>query len=166
MAHVYYRVDDRLIHGQVVTTWSRYYKLKQILIVDDAVSQDPVQQQIISVVAPSDMKVHIKSVVEAPALIEEAEQQQVPTLVLVKGPESLLGLVEQGANISEIILGGMQFKPERKKVTNTMSVSEDEAQAFHRLVGAGVTLTLQVIPTDRPQDFSEKLNTVFPVKEA
>lgn len=165
MAHVYYRVDDRLIHGQVMTAWSKYYKLKQVIIVDDAVAKDPVQKQIISVVAPSDIKVHIKPVVEAPEVIKEAEQEKIPTLVLVKEPESLLGLIEQNVNMSEVILGGMQFKPERKKITKTLAVTADEANVFHRLSQKGVALVSQVIPTDRPQNFEEQLSKVFPREE-
>lgn len=162
MSHVYYRVDDRLIHGQVMTAWSRHYNLKQVIIVDDAVAQDPVQKQIISVVAPADINVHIQTVSEAVALIETAEQQETPTLVLVKGPESLLGLCEQGIKIPEVILGGIQFKPGRKKVTKTVAVTEDEARDFHHLAEQEVMLTWQVIPTDRPHDFKELLNSVFP----
>lgn len=166
MGSVFYRVDDRLIHGQVMTAWSRYYQLKQVMIVDDSVAQDPVQQQIITVVAPPDMTVRVCSVEEAPPYIQEAEQSALPTLVLVKGPESLLGLTNENVNIPEVILGGMQFKPGRKKVTRTVAVTDEESRMFYSLSEAGVKLTLQVIPTDRPQNFIEALQRVFPEKEA
>lgn len=159
MSSVYYRIDDRLIHGQVVTGWARYYQLKQIIIVDEQVASDPIQQQIISLVAPSDIKVSIKSVSEGKKLIGEAEEKGVSSLVLVKGPESLLGLIEEGTTINEVIVGGMQFRKGKQTINKTVSVTEEESKYFKALSNANTILTYQVIPTDKKQSFSELLGT-------
>lgn len=155
MSCVHYRVDDRLIHGQVMTVWSRYYKLKQILIVDDAVANDPIQQQIISLVTPPEMTVSITSVADAPSLIKQAEAQNLSTLVLVKGPDALWALHQSGISIKEAILGGIQYKAGRKQISKTISVSPEEADLFNKLAAAGIAITLQVVPTDRAQNFQE-----------
>jgi len=159
LKHVHFRVDDRLIHGQVVTVWSRYYKLKQIIIVDDEVARDPIQRQIISVVTPADMKVHICGTGDAPPLIEQAESEGISTMVLVKGPEALAKLAEHQVPVREVIMGGMQFKAGHRQITKTVSVSERQAVLFAELSKAGIKFTLQVIPSERPQDFIEILQS-------
>ncbi|MBS4195781.1 PTS system mannose/fructose/N-acetylgalactosamine-transporter subunit IIB [Lederbergia citri] len=161
MTNVYYRVDDRLIHGQVITGWSRYYHLKKIIIVDDVVANDAIQKQIISLVAPPNIKVHITNVLEGSHLIKEANQNQESTLVLVKGPETLVDLARRNVTASKVVIGGMQFKHGRKKVTNTVSLTVDEAKAFQELSNANVELVLQVIPTDKAQDFKGHLNKLI-----
>lgn len=153
MSSVFYRIDDRLIHGQVITGWSRFYQLKRIIILDDSVANDPVQQQIISLVAPSDINVYIESIEDGAQAIQKSERDGASTLVLVKGPHALLELVNKNVSVDKVVVGGMQFKSGRNKITNTVSATEEEASTFKVLSGKGVDIVYQVIPTDKEQDF-------------
>lgn len=152
MNSVYYRIDDRLIHGQVITAWSRYYKLKRIIIVDDEVSSDPIQKQIINAVSPKDIKVEVLSVIEGYTAILDAGNEEVETLVLVKGPSVLCSLMELGLKIPEVIIGGMQYKDERKKISRTISATSQEMKEFWMLNEKAVELNVQIVPTDRKND--------------
>lgn len=162
MEKVNYRIDDRLIHGQVITAWSRYYKLEKIIIVDDQVAADPIQCQIINAVAPPNMTVEVLSVKEGYEAITEAHKNQISTLVLAKGPEALLELVEMGVTMEEVIIGGMQFKSGRKQLSRTVFVTPDEAEAFWKLSDKGVQLTIQIVPTERRSQLITSLNKTFP----
>jgi len=160
MNNIFYRIDDRLIHGQVVTGWSRHYNLEEIIIVDDETANDPVQKQVISMVAPSDLNVSINSINEGALKINEAAKKGTSTLVLVKGPESLVGLFEHNVNVNTVIVGGMQHKADRKRVTKTVYTSDQEAKFFNELADRGSELYYQVVPNDKQQNFNKLLETV------
>jgi PTS system sorbose-specific IIB component len=162
MGNVNYRIDDRLIHGQVITAWTRYYKLEKIIIVDDQVAGDPIQRQIINAVAPPNIAVDVLPVKDGYEAIINASKAQTSTLVLVKGPEALSALLEMGIEIKEVIIGGMQFKSGRKQVTRTISVTPEEAEEFWKLHERGIELTIQLVPTERRSQLITTLNKTFP----
>lgn len=158
MTCIYYRIDDRLIHGQVVTRWANYYDLKKIIIADDEVANDDMQKQVISMTAPSNIKVLVNSINESVNSIEESQKNNMNTLVLIKTPITLIDLQKKGVNIEEIIIGGMQFKEGKTKVTNTVYVSEAEKEALNELYKNNTELINQVIPDDRREDFNKMLH--------
>lgn len=162
MGNVNYRIDDRLIHGQVITAWTRYYKLEKIIIVDNQVAGDSIQRQIINAVAPPNITVDVLPVKDGFEAIINASKAQTSTLVLVKGPEALTALLEMGIEIKEVIIGGMQFKSGRKQVTRTVSVTPEEAEEFWKLHDRGVELTIQLVPTERRSQLITTLNRTFP----
>ena len=51
------RIDDRLIHGQVCSTWIGDYGIEQVLIINDKVSKDPVQKSVVGLAAPAGVRV-------------------------------------------------------------------------------------------------------------
>lgn len=162
LGDVNYRIDDRLIHGQVITAWSRYYKLEKIIIVDNQVAGDPIQRQIINAVAPPNIIVEVLSVKESYDAIIEAKKAKTSTLVLVKGPEALFDLVEMGIEIREIIIGGMQFKNGRKQLSRTVFVTPEEAEVFWKLHDKGIELIIQIVPTEGRSQLLNSLNKTFP----
>ena len=162
MGNVNYRIDDRLIHGQVITAWTRYYKLEKIIIVDNQVAGDSIQRQIINAVAPPNITVDVLPVKDGFDAIINASKAQTSTLVLVTGPEALTALLEMGIEIKEVIIGGMQFKSGRKQVTRTVSVTPEEAEEFWKLHDRGVELTIQLVPTERRSQLITTLNRTFP----
>jgi|SRR5699024_2286049 len=158
MTHVYYRIDDRLIHGQVATRWANYYYLKQIIIADDEVANNPMQKQVISMTAPSNIKVKISTINESANEIIDAEKNEVNTLVLIKGPKSLVELHKNNVSMQEIIIGGMQFKEDTTKVTNTVYISKQQKELFKELSNEEIKLIYQVIPDDKRMDFNKLLD--------
>lgn len=147
---IFYRIDDRLIHGQVITSWSRYYDLKEIIIIDDQVVVDPIQRKIIEMVAPPNITVHLTDTKKSVDKINAVKDN---TLVLTKGPKVLLYLIEQGVQIDEIIVGGMQYRDGKKKISSSVSISNEEREDFIKLSEKGVEIAIQIIPTEKKKQF-------------
>ena len=61
MAVEFCRIDDRLIHGQVVTTWLNVKQIEQVIIVDDKVAKDKIQSNVLKMSVPRNVKLHIFS---------------------------------------------------------------------------------------------------------
>lgn len=100
------RIDDRLIHGQVATAWSKITKATKIIVVDDAVAQDSFMQMVLKSAAPSSLKVEIYGVDDAVEILNKDDDGE-KILVLVKAPMTVLSLVKAGIGIKELNLGGM-----------------------------------------------------------
>lgn len=140
------RVDDRLIHGQVVTNWVQFTNATRIVIIDDATANDPFLAQIITMAAPSGIKLDIYNEEEAAKELQEIKE---PSLLLAKTPTVYLSLVEKGIEIPAVNLGGMGANKDRTKFYKNISASEDEKKAMESLIDSGVPVTIQIISSDR-----------------
>lgn len=109
------RIDDRLVHGQVMTAWLNYTSGNRIVIVDDAVANDPFMKSVLEMVIPPGIKLDICGIESgADTLINQLKEKD-KAIVLVKGPEVVFELLEKGVSITRLNVGGMGAKPGRKK---------------------------------------------------
>lgn len=146
------RIDDRLIHGQVATTWTRDYGIEQILIIDDKTKNDPVQQSVANFAVPAGVKVIIFGVKQFGEVIKKTEIKR-KTMLLFTNPLDILELVDKGLKISEINAGGMRFRDGRKRLSKAISVTEEEHQAFKKLMEKGISINVQMVPKDPRIDY-------------
>lgn len=149
------RIDDRLIHGQVATAWSKITKATKIIVVDDAVAQDSFMQMVLKSAAPSSLKVEIYGVDDAVKILNKDDDGE-KILVLVKAPMTVLSLVKAGIGIKELNLGGMGARQGRKQLYKNISVSDEEREAFIELIRCGVNVFMQIVP-DAKQIALDKL---------
>ena len=100
------RIDDRLIHGQVVAAWLRAYdNVTRIMVIDDKVCQDPFMHEMFSLLVPSGITIEIRSVDEAIEKFKAGLEK--PTMVIVKSPLTIKRLVDGGIEIPFINIGGI-----------------------------------------------------------
>jgi len=151
------RIDDRLIHGQVVTAWLKYYDSDTILITDDAVAKDTFMQRVLKSAAPKGVKVKAKSIADTIAFLNDPVNDSVKTMIIVKGPEAVEGLIDDGIGIDKVILGGMGIKAGRKKLNRNISASEEEVNCMKRLEEKGAKIQYQLVPDDNPVLFSKMI---------
>lgn len=143
------RIDDRLIHGQVVTAWIKQYPINEILIIDDELSQNRLMERIYKAAAPMGVEVLIHSMEAALEFLKEDPIRGENLLVLVKVPEIIESLLKQGIQIRKVILGGMGAKNGRKTFNRNVSASDEEIQCFKRIVEGGVDIFYQLVPNDK-----------------
>ena len=151
------RIDDRLIHGQVVTVWAREAKAERILVIDDAVAVDEVRRVLLKQAAPPGVKVNVVSVEKAVKVFNNPKYGNEDVMFLFVGPSAPLRMIRDGVPITSINVGGMQFRTGRIQVTKACSVSSEEAAQFEALIDLGVELDLRVVASDPSEEFSRKL---------
>lgn len=149
---IYFRIDDRLIHGQVITSWTRFYDLKYIIIIDDVVANDMIQKKIIEMVTPSSVNVEIIPIRESVNKMRNINEN---TMILVKTPLTLLELLEQDINVPEVIIGGMQFSSGKTKLSSAVSVSDIEKNALNEMLEKNVEIFVQMIPTEKKRKLKD-----------
>lgn len=144
------RIDDRLIHGQIVTAWVKQYHCSVILIADDGVAGDAFMQRVLRSAAPADLAVKALSLKDAADYLLGRDHASEKVMLLVKVPESLEHLVDDGVALPAIVLGGMGAKAGRKKFNRNVSASDEEVKCLKRLEGKGCHVQFQLVPDDRP----------------
>jgi PTS system sorbose-specific IIB component len=153
------RIDDRLIHGQVVTVWSKEAQADRILIVDDEVAQDEVRRVLLKQAAPPGVKVNVVSVEKAIKVFKNPKYDADKVFFLFTAPYAPLALVKADVPIKSVNVGGMLFKEGRTQVTKAVSVTPTEASQFKELHDLGVELDLRCVASDPKEDFFAKLQS-------
>ena len=150
MSWILHRVDDRLIHGQVVVAWGGHLRPRRIWVVDDAAAASPWEKDLLTSAAPG---IEIRVVTVAEAIARHAEEAAAPgqAFLLVRNLETALALVEGGAVIHTLNLGGIHYGPGRTKVNEYVYLDEADRDRARRLMVHGVFLEVQDIPATRPQ---------------
>ena len=141
------RIDDRLIHGQVMTAWLRYVKSKHILIVDDETYRDSFIKSFIQTIIPKDITITILDVKNALEFLKYYEGAGLA--ILAKYPQTFYLLIEGGIVISEIIIGGMGAKENRKILYKNICVSDEELDVLNKIVKLGVSVKIKIVPDEK-----------------
>lgn len=140
------RVDDRLIHGEVVSVWTPSLSVNHIVIVDDGVAADEFNKRVVKALAPAGVKVHVYSVAKGTERLLADPKPGERMMVLTKSPITYLKLVENGVAIKEVNLGGMGLRGERKPFIKNVSCAPDEVEAIRKLLDKGVRVYYQLVP--------------------
>lgn len=138
------RVDDRLIHGQVMTAWLQYTSASRIIIIDDGTAADEFTKTIISMAVPRNIDLEILTVNGAASYIKESDDT--PAILLAKTPEAFLKLVESGINLKEVIVGGMGASKDRSRLHKNIAASDEERKTLKELIDRNISVKIQVIP--------------------
>lgn len=145
MSVVFYRIDDRLIHGQVMTGWSKIYKASHIFVVDDKTAQDTFMCQVMKMAVPKGCEVSILTVEQAVEAIRDDPPEQ-RTMVLVKTPGVIQSLLERGVEMKELNLGGMGYLAGRKMILRNIQVSPAELAELKAIAARGIRVFCQIVP--------------------
>lgn len=146
------RVDDRLIHGEVVAVWTPTYSVNEIVIVDDLVYKDSFNSRLLKLLAPSGVNVRVYNVEKgAEYLIGQFDKNQ-KILLLTKSPLVNKELIDAGVDIKELNLGGMGLKESRKPFINNVACNEDEIEAIKEMIDNGINVYYQLVPEEKKID--------------
>jgi len=140
------RIDDRLIHGQVVTAWIKHTRGNRILIIDDKLVNDRMMQRVLKAAAPPGISVEVLTITDAAVLLKEDASPGENVIILVKTPDVLEKLTELGVVFEKIVIGGMGLTPQRKRYNKSLSASDEEVACMKRLMQKGIAMTFQLVP--------------------
>jgi PTS system mannose-specific IIB component len=144
------RIDDRLIHGQVVAGWLRALGARRIVVVDDATARDEFLREVITLAAPSGVPVEVLDLAAGAVRCIELAAGPEPAIVLVRSPRTVLSLRQAGVPIEVVDLGGLGAGPGRKRLHKTISVSPEELAELRQLEQLGTRVEIRIVADDRP----------------
>jgi len=148
------RVDDRLIHGQVVAIWLKALRAERIVIVDDRTAADEFLREILELAAPPGVPVEVHDVERGTQRVRDLAAAPEPIFVLMRSPLTAVRLLEAGVEFPLLNVGGMGAGPGRKVLYRNISASPEEIAAMRRLEEMGTTVELRIVENDRPVMFA------------
>lgn len=157
MAVELFRIDDRLIHGQVVVGWGQPMQLGFIALVDDEVAASEWEQELYRMGVPPEMDVYFATVEQAATELEKWNADPRPGILLTGDIETMARLVERSTNIETVNIGGLHHREGRGICLRYVYLTPDEREALRALQKRGVTVTAQDVPSARPMSLDDVL---------
>lgn len=151
------RIDDRLIHGQVITTWVKNYDIEQVLIINDKVAADKVQQSVLTMSAPPGLKVLVFGVQQFIDILKKTPIKK-RTMLLFTNSIDVNTLVDGGLELEILNVGGMRMQDGRRQLSRAVSVSPEEEQAFNNIIAKHINVQVQMVPKDPVVELKALLN--------
>lgn len=148
------RVDDRLIHGQVVAIWLKALRAQRIVIVDDRTAADEFLREILELASPPGVPVEVHDVERGTQRVRDLAASPEPIFVLMRSPLTAVRMREAGVEFPLLNVGGMGAGPGRKVLYRNISASPEEIEAMRRLEEMGTTVELRIVENDRPVMFA------------
>lgn len=155
------RIDDRLIHGQVATRWTKETNVNRIIVISDEVAADHVRRTLLTQVAPPGVTAHVVDVAKAIRVYDNPKYAGDRVMLLFTNPTDVLRVVEGGVNITSVNIGGMAFRQGKTQVNNAVSVDEKDIEAFKQLHAKGIELEVRKVSSDsrlKMMDLINKMN--------
>ena len=152
-----FRIDDRLIHGQVVVGWGQPLDIGFIVLVDDEVAGSDWEQELYRMGVPPEMEVHFASVADAARRMPEFQAAAASGIVLTGDIVTMSRLVEGAPGIRAVNLGGIHHRAGRTQRLRYVFLTPDEEQELRSLAARGVVITAQDVPSARPLPLDDVL---------
>jgi mannose/fructose/N-acetylgalactosamine-specific phosphotransferase system component IIB len=152
-----YRIDDRLIHGQVVVGWGQPLNLGFIALVDDEVAESEWEQELYRMGVPPEMDVFFASPESASERLGEWQSDERPGILLTGDIDTMRRLIDLCPQVKSVNLGGIHHRAGRNLKLRYVYLSPQEEEALRELQRRGVQVTAQDVPSARPVPLDDVL---------
>jgi mannose/fructose/N-acetylgalactosamine-specific phosphotransferase system component IIB len=153
---VLYRIDDRLIHGQVVVGWGQPLDIGFIVLVDDAVAASDWEQDLYRMGVPPEMEVYFQSADDAIATLPRYRNDPRRGILLTGNIETMRRLVDEGG-VDVVNVGGIHSRAGRIQRMRYVFVTPEEELQLRELAAHGATVTAQDVPGARAVSLDDLL---------
>jgi PTS system mannose-specific IIB component len=148
MSIVLIRIDDRLIHGQVIEGWLKTVHADRILVVSDEVVDDKIQKQLMGLAVPENIKLTIAGVKNSVEIINAGHDTQERILVLLPDIETALKMIELKADIESLNLGGLHWSEGKTQYLKAVSLDEKDIEQLKEIKKRGIEIESRALPMD------------------
>jgi PTS system mannose-specific IIB component len=154
------RIDDRLIHGQVATRWTKETNVRRIIVVSDEVAADTVRKTLLTQVAPPGVTAHVVDIAKMLRVYNNPKYAGERVMLLFTNPTDVERLAEGGVKFTSINIGGMAFRQGKTQVNNAVSVDEKDIEAFKKLNDRGIELEVRKVSNDPKLKMMDLINKI------
>ncbi|MDR3256975.1 MAG: PTS sugar transporter subunit IIB [Endomicrobium sp.] len=158
MPIVLVRIDDRLLHGQIVQGWLKTIDIDALLVVSDMAVKDIIQQTLMTMAAPSNIRLEIKGLKDATNAVVSEQYDKEKVMILALNPSDIFYMIENGAVFKSVNVGGMHFTSGKRQLLYNLCVDDGDVESLYRIYCKGIELEGRVLPKD------ERIN-IIPVIE-
>ena len=160
MSIVLVRIDNRLVHGQILEAWVPAVNANCIVVANNQAAALPFQRTLMAAAVPRGIKLVVGSVEESTQLLRSGDLSGFRVLLLYASAQDALDGFRQGVGFAALNLGNMHAGEGKQKLSCTISLAPEDVKNLRELEGCGVHITSQCIPSDRERDWNKLLPAV------
>lgn len=153
------RIDTRLLHGQVATSWTKATQPDRIIVVSDAVSKDNLRKQLIEQAAPPGVRAHVIPLDKLVEVSKDPRFGDTKALLLFENPQDALYVIEKGVKIPELNVGSMAHSTGKVLVNTVLSMDQHDVDTFKKLADLGVKFDVRKVVADKPEDLFKLISS-------
>ena len=159
------RIDDRLIHGQVVVGWAQSLKADHIVVINDEIVKNDMQKFLFRMATPTDIKLSILDINETAERLKKREFDDDSVILLAKTPKDIYALIQKGGKIGEVNIGGMHFGKDKVQLFDAIFVDAEDVEMIEKIRDAGVDMEVRMVPTDSRKNIIKAIDEKFHKKK-
>lgn len=155
----FYRVDNRLVHGQIISTWMPHLRLRRIVIANDTIPDSTMQMTMYRMAIPEGVAFDALPVQQAAAWLNARRYGNDPTMVLLETVDDAIRLFASGHPFPTLNIGNVHHAPGRRVVTNAVYLGDDDLHQLRKLADRGVAIEVRSLPDETPTDLRAALRS-------
>jgi mannose/fructose/N-acetylgalactosamine-specific phosphotransferase system component IIB len=148
------RIDDRLIHGQVVLGWARALKPDRIVVANNRIAKNSWERKFYTSSVPSDIKLSFLELEETARQLLNNLFKNESVMILFESVKDLYSVIEQGVTLKEINIGGLHYREGAHEVLPYVFLTDEDKTYLRELVKKSVTLLAQDVPGNAVQNIN------------
>lgn len=155
-----FRIDDRLIHGQVAAVWTKHLHQTRIVVIDDEANGNELQKQMLRMACPPGIKLSVLTVEKAVNNFNGNKYDGDKILAIAKSPKTIAELIKSGFGKympKDIVVGNMSGAKTKRKVAAGFNVDDDDINAFKYIDSNGFKCYYQLLPTNNKEEVSKMI---------
>ena len=163
MSLVLVRIDDRLIHGQVVVGWGVQLNPDRIILCSDTIARSSWEKEIYlgaEVTAPYQLKVSVFTIDETIQFLDNKKNQNERVILLVETPQEILELAKNRLSFGKVNVGGMHYKQGKRRIAPYIFVDNTDIALFKEISKMHVVLEGQEVPTGKKIDIIKAIESL------
>lgn len=148
------RIDNRLVHGQVIEAWVPYLGAKSILVVNDELAADDLRQEIIRLAVPSGVDLLFTSVDRIISFLDkngQAKRKRGDILLLFATCEDVRRALQAGFSLTTVNIGNLHYSPGKQQLCPHVALSPEDIGCLKAFSKRGIHLDFRCVPNDSPQ---------------
>ncbi|XZR53276.1 MAG: PTS mannose transporter subunit IIAB [Enterobacteriaceae bacterium] len=153
------RIDDRLIHGQIVTRWVKEIDINRIIVINDKINNNNIRKTLLIQVSPPGITSHVVSIDKAIRVWNNPKYSNDNVMLLFTNPKDVVKIIEKGIQLKSINIGGMSYKKGKIQINNAISVDKKDIEAFEKLNNLGIELEVRKVSSDRKYNIMDLIKT-------
>lgn len=149
----WFRVDNRLVHGQIIEAWLPYTAAQHLVVANDSLAMDPLRQQIVSLAVPQRVQMHFCTLGELPKVLVQCGEES--TMVLLENCQDVAHIVKMGVPLTTLNVGNLHYGSGKRQLLPHVAVTEDEASLLKDILSKGAQLDFRSVPAEKVRGADE-----------
>ncbi len=155
--YVLARIDTRLLHGQVATTWTKTTQPNRIIVVSDSVAHDDLRKKMIEQAAPPGVKANVVPVDKMIKVAKDPRFGNTKAMLLFETPQDALRAIEGGVDVKELNIGSMAHSVGKVVVNNAIAMGKEDVKTIEKLKSLGIGFDIRKVPGDSKANIDDLL---------